>query len=51
MGTEEQFLNFHYSEVEVHRKKDHIKIRQFTKFELLSLDSNHLEGFQKSEQN
>ena len=31
------------------QKKDHIKISQFTKFGDLSLDCNHVEGFQKSE--
>ena len=30
-------------------KKDHVKINPFTKFEVLWLDCNHLEGFQKSE--
>ena len=30
-------------------KKDHIKISQFTKFEVLSLDCNHVEGYKKSE--
>ena len=29
--------------------QDHIKISQFTKFEVLSLDCNYAEGFQKSE--
>ena len=29
-------------------EKDHIKISQFTKFEVLSLDCNHVENFQKS---
>ena len=28
--------------------KDHIKIIRFTKFEVLSLDCNHVKGFQKS---
>ena len=32
----------------VHHKKDHIKISQFTKFEVLLLDYNRVEGFQKS---
>ena len=32
----------------VHHKKDHIKINQFIKFEVLSLDCNHVEVFQKS---
>ena len=27
--------------------KDHIKISQFTKFEVLSLDCNHVGGLQK----
>ena len=31
------------------RKITLIKTRQFTKFEVLSLDWNHVEGFQKSE--
>ena len=30
-------------------KEDHIKISRFTKFEVLSLDCDHVEGFQKSE--
>ena len=30
-------------EIEVRHKKDHIKISQFTKFEVLSLDCNHVE--------
>ena len=30
-------------------KKDHFKISQFAKFEVLSLDCNHVEGFQNSE--
>ena len=29
-------------------KKDRIKISQFTKFEVLPLDCNYVEGFQKS---
>ena len=33
----------------VHHKKGHINISQFTKVEVLSLDCNHVEGFQKSE--
>ena len=33
----------------VHHKKDHIKVSQFTKFEVLPLDCNHVKGFQKSE--
>ena len=40
-------LNFHLLETGVHRKNDRIKISQFTKFMVLSLDSNHVEGFQK----
>ena len=40
-----EFLSFHL--IGVHRKKDHIKISRFTKFEVLSLDCNHVEGFQK----
>ena len=39
-------LNFDLSENGVHHKKDHIKISQFTKFEVLLLDCNHVEGFQ-----
>ena len=30
-------------------KEDHIKISRFTKFEVLSLDCDHVERFQKSE--
>ena len=37
------------SEIGVHHKKNHMKISQFTKFEVLSFDCNHVEGFQKSE--
>ena len=33
----------------LHYKKNHIKISQFTRFEVLSLHCNHEEGFQKSE--
>ena len=33
----------------VHYKKDRIKISQFTKYEVLSLDCNRVEGFQKIE--
>ena len=36
-------------EIGVHHKNDHIKISQFTKCEVLSLDCNHVEGVQKSE--
>ena len=32
----------------MYRMKDHIKICQFTKSEVLPLDYNHVEGFQKS---
>ena len=32
-------------------RKDHIEISQFNKFEVLLLDCNHMEGFQKSETN
>ena len=46
METRREFLNFHL--IGVHRKKDDIKISQFTKFEVLSLDCNHVEGFQKA---
>ena len=45
----ECFLYFHQSEIGVLHKKGHIKISQFTKFEVLSLDCNHVEGFQISE--
>ena len=37
------------SEVQIENGEDRIKIRQFTKFEVLSLNCNHEEGFQKSE--
>ena len=30
-------------------KKDHIKLLSLPKFEVVSLDCNHVEGFQKSE--
>ena len=49
METWDEFLNFISSEIGVHHKKDQIKISQFTKFEFLSLDCNHEEGFQNSE--
>ena len=39
------------SEIGVHYKIIHIKISQFTKFEVLSLDCNHVESFQKNRQN
>ena len=44
MEIEDEFLNFHLSVIEVHRKKDHIEITLFTKFEVLSLDCNHVEA-------
>ena len=49
METGDKFLNFNFIRNGVHQKKDHIKISQFTKFEVLSLDCNHIhvEGFQK----
>ena len=31
----------------VHHKKHHVKISQITKFEVLLLDCNHVEDFQK----
>ena len=37
------------SERRLEDKKDHTEIRQFTKFEVLSLDCNHVEGSKKSE--
>ena len=40
---------FKFNIIGVHLKKDHIKIRQCTKFEVLSLDCNHVQGFQRSE--
>ena len=40
------FKVFILSEIGVHHKKDHIKISQFTKFEIVSLDCNHVEDFQ-----
>ena len=49
METGDKFLNFHSIRKSVHHKKDHIKISQFTKFEVLLLDCNHVEGFQKLE--
>ena len=36
------------SERRLEDKKDHIKIRQFAKFEVLSLDCDHVDGFQIS---
>ena len=41
--------SFIQSEIGVLYEKDHIEINQFTKFEVLSLDYNHIEGFQNSE--
>ena len=50
MKTRDELLNFHLiRNWSPDHKKDHIKISQFTKFEVLSLDCNHVEGFQKSE--
>ena len=51
METGDKFLNFHSIRNGVHHKKDHIKISQFTKFEVLSSDYNHVEGFQISGKN
>ena len=48
METKDELLNFHLSEIGVNYKKGHIKISQFTKFDVLSLDFNHEESFQKS---
>ena len=49
MKTRDELSIFIQSEFGlVHHKKDHIKIGQFTKFEVLSLDCNQVEGFQKS---
>ena len=46
----DEFLNFHFNQkIGVHYKKDHIKVSQFTKFEVLLLDCNRGKGFQKSE--
>ena len=39
----DEVFNFHWSP-----SQDHIKISQFTKFEVLLLDCNHVEGFQIS---
>ena len=47
--TSEEFTSGELCTVTFHHKKDHIKICLFTKFEVLSLDCNHVEGFQKSE--
>ena len=47
MKTEDEFLNFHYIGNWNPSQKDHIKISQFTKFEVLSLDCNHVERFKK----
>ena len=44
METGDEFLNF-----DLINKKYHIKISRFTKFGVVSLDFNHVEGFQKSE--
>ena len=49
METGDKFSIFISSEIGVLHKKDHIKISQFTKFEVVSLDCNHGEGFQKIE--
>ena len=50
MEMGDKFLNFHLPVIRYNLdKKDHINIRQFTKFEVLSLDFNHEEGFKKSE--
>ena len=38
-----------YSEIRVHHKIDCIKIKQFTKFEVMLLDCFYAEGFQKLE--
>ena len=38
------------SEVQIETREDHIKIRQFTKFEIMSLDCIHLEGLEKPEE-
>ena len=44
-GDWDEFLNFLFqSEILVHHNKDHIKISHFTKFEVLSLDCNPVEG-------
>ena len=48
METGDEFLNLNLK-IGARHKKDHIKISQFTKFEVVSLDCNHVEGFQKSE--
>ena len=47
--TGDEFLNFHFIRNWSPSQKDHIKIRQFTKFEVTSLDCNQVEGFQKLE--
>ena len=49
MKTGDGVKTFIQSEIVVHHEKDHTKITQFTKFEVLSLDYNHVEGFQKSD--
>ena len=49
METGVKMFNFCLIRNGVHHKKDHIKISQFTKFEVLWSDYNHVEGFQKSE--
>ena len=45
-----EFLHFYLiRNWTVHHKKDHIKFSQFTKFEVLSLECDHVEVFQNSE--
>ena len=51
MESGNEFSNFHLIKpvIGVHHKKDHIKISQITTFEVLSLNWNHVKGFQNSE--
>ena len=50
METKDEFLNLRLIRIgnNIHHKKDHIKITgsQFTTFEVLLLDCNHVKGFQ-----
>ena len=48
METGDEFLIFNYQQLES-IKNVYMEITQFTTFEVLSLDCNHVEGFQKSE--
>ena len=48
METGDEFFNFHFiRNWSPSHERSQIKISQFTKFELLSLECNRVEGFQK----